>query len=754
MPQLQPVESDFAVTISLWLMKEHPLSILHAIALLSSGSQCKNSLQLHSHLDPPSSQHSDQIAMPGSSSTSGRSTTMDDVKVYCFSGFVKHASLVNKVYPTQPGEEGPRASDLAYLVFYAQHRPEKLAKVGRYLHKRYTWDAAKDRRAFHKVTLDILNALIDGCPTQLAYFARNAIMILADMADIGDSHLLTHITATFIKFCSHYDASLDSDPVFAPLFMALIDRFCVFAEPGSAGKTAELHESHETNLSGLEAMKAIAFSPFIFTSAKSEKYVAKIIPPILANIKVRTPNSPSASTTSPTSADPTSASPPGPQQPSAHQSRTSLAADQAARTDDAAYASFSRQRRLSIFDDLINDDELSMVALKALQKLARSATASAIAHVVLPVFAYLDSKGKWNEADWATLVVRAVVTVSSTPMQTVLLAQVLSRLTSPAFKWRSKLLCVLPKLKLGTPCLAISLTDVVDTVAKCAAEHATGALACIAWITRAFAPAAVRDALATMVPRLTQPSQLACMVDVLDEDKVRAEVTLDMIETLFPVLDRADEASAEVKAKVVELVGKVGVTMHAGTLAALAPRAAVVGDEAVKRHWARQPVEVARLIRMAVAGHAGVPEHTAAAAVVAVRGMVPRLDQVRGITDDLRSFGDVDLEALLAVLTGVGASPMASGLTGGTAVSQSVPGSSNDQQQVPAPGELVKHGSVLRFASMERKATTEEFRNILHGKPVLERPISLGPGFQLPVRLSRVALSSYFEYAADSNILG
>jgi hypothetical protein len=91
---------------------------------------------------------------------------MDDIKVYCFGGFVKHAALINKVYPTKPGEEGPRSSDLSYLVFYAQHRPEKLAKVGRYLCKRFSWDAAKQRFAYDLFSLRMNMKLVPAVATR------------------------------------------------------------------------------------------------------------------------------------------------------------------------------------------------------------------------------------------------------------------------------------------------------------------------------------------------------------------------------------------------------------------------------------------------------------------------------------------------------------------------------------------------------------------------------------------------------------
>ncbi|KAI9222124.1 hypothetical protein BC828DRAFT_379273 [Blastocladiella britannica] len=717
-------------------------------------------------------------------------TTIDDVKVYCFSGFVKHASLVNKVYPLQPGEEGPRASDLAYLVFYAQHRPEKLKKVGAYLLKRYYWDAAKDKRAFHKVTLDILSALIDGCPSMLSYFAIPAVTILSEMAAIGDSHLLTKVAACFIKFCAHYDASLDSDPTFFPLFAALIDRFCEYATPTASSASAavpsgpdtpdapDTHAGQETTLSGLEAVKAVAFSPFIFSSTKSEKYASKIIPPLLANIRARAPatraGTPASSSGGPASTRSAASPSPAAAQPSG----TAVDADgisprlaavpttegihQRAARDDAEQAALAAQRRLSIFDDLIHENELSAIAVKALQRLARAATASAIAHIVIPIFAYLDAQSRWNNVEYATAVVRAVTAVSTTPTQTILLGQVLTRINSPAFAHKNKLLSILPQLGLGTPCLAISLTDVLDALQRVQAESPVQTQSVLAWLTRTFTGptgAGARDALATMVPRFSQPSQLAAIVNVLEAHQQQQPssviygLTLDALEPLAPVLDRSDDASWAVRGRIVRVLAAATPTpaLNPVVLANMAPRlaAAYAADPAAaaalaRAHWPAHPAETARLLRLWQSeDNGGVPGPVARAALdgsralsPAIAAVVPAVANIANLGTDAAGMAGIDVTALLLVLGGGPAHLPQSGSTsvdrgiianGGTTVS---PGTTT-----PKSPSLNRQQSVLRFSSMERKTTPDEFHAILSGKHVLERPISLGPGFTMPVRL-------------------
>ncbi|KAJ1934975.1 plasma membrane localization protein, partial [Linderina pennispora] len=50
--------------------------------------------------------------------------------------YVKHATLIEKCFPPEKlGETVPNSNELSYLVYYAQSKPAKLAKVGAYLAK-------------------------------------------------------------------------------------------------------------------------------------------------------------------------------------------------------------------------------------------------------------------------------------------------------------------------------------------------------------------------------------------------------------------------------------------------------------------------------------------------------------------------------------------------------------------------------------------------------------------------------------------
>ena len=62
--------------------------------------------------------------------------------------FIKHATIINNCYPTNPGEKSPKSSELSRLVWYAKSRPAKLTKCGVYLEKRISGDVAKRRKQY------------------------------------------------------------------------------------------------------------------------------------------------------------------------------------------------------------------------------------------------------------------------------------------------------------------------------------------------------------------------------------------------------------------------------------------------------------------------------------------------------------------------------------------------------------------------------------------------------------------------------
>lgn len=69
------------------------------------------------------------------------------MKVVC-SFCHNHSTLVDNVYPSGPGEEGPKSSALSLLLFYATSKPQKLPKIGTYIEQRVVLDMKKCRYGY------------------------------------------------------------------------------------------------------------------------------------------------------------------------------------------------------------------------------------------------------------------------------------------------------------------------------------------------------------------------------------------------------------------------------------------------------------------------------------------------------------------------------------------------------------------------------------------------------------------------------
>jgi hypothetical protein len=81
--------------------------------------------------------------------------------------------------------------------------------------------------------------------------------------------------------------------------------------------------------------------------------------------------------------------------------------------EEANYAAFVAQRRVSIFDDVITGSELAQVAISSLQRLVRAASASSIGIVIVPVLEFLEANGKWEDIMYSTLILRSITSASS-----------------------------------------------------------------------------------------------------------------------------------------------------------------------------------------------------------------------------------------------------------------------------------------------------------------------------------------------------
>ncbi|KAJ3097355.1 Protein EFR3 B [Phlyctochytrium planicorne] len=339
----------------------------------------------------------------------------------CCGRFFNHVTLINNVYPSEPGEVGPKSSSLSLLVFYASSKPQKLEKVGIYLERKLKQDARRNRNGYLKVTLDIVNALIDNCATHINLISKSILRIISDIVGNPDPELFLQATTTFVKFCAvhSHDATLDKE--FSDLFSSLVDKFCGFA-------SYETHDQilqQKMHLSGLKAIKAVVSSDTFQLVPHLDSYISKIVPAILTNIKnkkkkallaaaaasrhrISTEEEPIAMTTEPasTGADASSATsvPPSP------------------------------AKRISITDELFTDSEVEHSAEASLSDLISSSSSVSTVRLILSkIFDYLDSNKEWASTSYVVHIVR-VVAVSAQPQHRyILLSSVLELLDSETF---------------------------------------------------------------------------------------------------------------------------------------------------------------------------------------------------------------------------------------------------------------------------------------------------------------------------------
>lgn len=399
----------------------------------------------------------------------------EDLKFFCFAGWVRHAALVNAVYPTEPGEEGPRQSQLARLLYYCETKSNKIHKVGNYLKRRYAWDAAKDKRAYHRVTLHIINQLLERSQ-HVSYFAKSVVWILNAMIEIGDPLLVAEITVTFMEFNKKYDACLDMDTEFLENYLVVMGRICAFA-------LGETHQDRkELVLSGLEAVKSVVMSEFVFKSSKCDRYTLVLIPPILKNIRK-----------------------------GEKKEKTNVSL-----------------RRASIYEDVVNDDELCQIAIGCLQKLIETVSESQMKNLIKPIFLYFDEQTLWDDKNQPNLVFGAINQVASASVQMILLQELL----------QIEKIHVLPRIKFSTSCLAVMLSEIMETLMKI--DNEQNVSKCLDWLTDVFYESP-KDFLALLVSKSTKQKFIhSVLLFLTHKSEPFKHWTLDTFEPLFSLLQNHD----------------------------------------------------------------------------------------------------------------------------------------------------------------------------------------------------------------------
>ncbi|RKP11737.1 hypothetical protein BJ684DRAFT_21682, partial [Piptocephalis cylindrospora] len=205
------------------------------------------------------------------------------------SAFSKHAQLIKKCYPTLPEEKGPKSSDLAYLVFYATSRPEKLVKVGAFLEKQSRSDLYHLHFEHVEVTLKILDTLIRECHKDVSLFSGNILSILSQALAIPKQPSLTRTTTqTFIRFCQCPDAhaALALDHQLNSTFIQLLDQYATYAKIPLRLPLKAPVENQEPEITlrvcGVKAMVSATLASL--SAPDSRPLLRRGIPALLSNI--------------------------------------------------------------------------------------------------------------------------------------------------------------------------------------------------------------------------------------------------------------------------------------------------------------------------------------------------------------------------------------------------------------------------------------------------------------------------------------
>ncbi|KAI9343963.1 hypothetical protein BDR26DRAFT_1006119 [Obelidium mucronatum] len=288
-----------------------------------------------------------------------------------------HAALVNKVYPTDPGETGPRPSHLSTLLFYANSKPIKLVKVGEYLVKKVETDLGRSKIGFVKVSLQIVDALMAQCPaTHINLMAKNVLKIIDLVLASPDPELILEATSTFVTFNSLYRHDTIMDIELTSLYSKLVHQFC-----GNCTLiTKNTLVQQKIHLSGLRAIQSIAASDTFLVNPKAPEYVSHMIPAILSNLqeekRLRSTSEPPRTPGLPNATPPMQTNQP---------------------------------HHNSITDDLFTHPLLEQSAQESLSVLFKNGTRESLRFLIPPLWAFLEEKKLWGDK---SMVVHVMTVVS------------------------------------------------------------------------------------------------------------------------------------------------------------------------------------------------------------------------------------------------------------------------------------------------------------------------------------------------------
>ncbi|KAJ3221493.1 membrane anchoring protein efr3a, partial [Chytriomyces hyalinus] len=317
-----------------------------------------------------------------------------------------HVALVNKVYPSDAGETGPRSAALSSLLFYADSKPIKLAKVGECLARRTDTDLTRGRDGHVKVTLIIIDALLSQCPpAHINIMAKSVLRIIDAVTASPNADLMLDATSTFVMFNNLFTHDTIIDVELTALYSKLVYKFCAQCTYVTADSVLQ----KKLHLSGLRAIQSITNSDTFLVNPRAPEYVSKIIPALLSNLheekRIRS-NSPT--------------------------SQPAPSASHAKRRGEG-HTPTAPMRKHSITDGLITNPLLNHSALESLSNLLSKTNAQNLRFVIAPVWTYMDRMGEWSQRAHVVFLVDAIVKAVAPQHRYVVLGSLLEKLnTLPA----------------------------------------------------------------------------------------------------------------------------------------------------------------------------------------------------------------------------------------------------------------------------------------------------------------------------------
>ncbi|KAJ3240390.1 Protein EFR3 B [Chytriomyces hyalinus] len=314
-----------------------------------------------------------------------------------------HVALVNKVYPSDAGETGPRSAALSSLLFYADSKPIKLAKVGECLARRTDTDLARGREGHVKVTLIIIDALLSQCPpAHINIMAKSVLRVIDSVTASPNADLMLDATSTFVTFNNLYTHDTIIDVELTALYSKLVYKFCAQCTYVTADSVLQ----KKLHLSGLRAIQSITNSDTFLVNPRAPEYVSKIIPALLSNLHEEKRIRSNSSTAQPA--------------PSASQ----------AKHRGEGHTPTPHMRKHSITDGLITNPLLHHSALESLSTLLSKTNAQNLRFVIAPVWAYMDKQGEWGQRAHVVFLVDAIVNAVAPQHRYVVMGSLLEKLGS------------------------------------------------------------------------------------------------------------------------------------------------------------------------------------------------------------------------------------------------------------------------------------------------------------------------------------